>query len=77
MRDTGAEIIIAFDRQFQEKNDKEFCRLVDKFKKMKIKYGNSIPISFIIDKNELTGYKDSPIDCGKDIFLQLYKERVV
>ena len=44
---------------------------------MKLKYGNSLPISFIIDKNELTGYKDSPIDCGKDIFLQLYKERVV
>ena len=77
LRDTGAEIIIAFDRQFQEKNDKEFYRLVDKFKKMKLKYGNSMPISFIIDKNELTGYKDSPIDCGKDIFLQLYKERVV
>jgi hypothetical protein len=25
----------------------------------------------------VTGYKDSPIDCGPQIFLQLFKERIV
>ena len=34
-------------------------------------------LSFIFDKKMVTGYKDSPIDCGKDIFLQLFKERII
>ena len=41
------------------------------------KYKNEVLISFMFDKNMLTGYKDSPIDCGKDIFLQLFKERII
>ena len=43
---------------------------------MYIKYGNIVTISFIWDRNNLTGYKDSPIDCGKEIFISLFKERV-
>ena len=34
-------------------------------------------MTFIFDKGMLTGYKDSPIDRGPDIFLQLFKERIV
>ena len=30
----------------------------------------------MFDKNNLLDYKMSPIDNGKDIFLQLFKERV-
>jgi hypothetical protein len=33
-------------------------------------------ISFIFDKQMITGYKDAPIDCGKEKFLQLFKERI-
>ena len=32
---------------------------------------------FMFDKEDLIGYKDSPIDCGPDIFLQMFNERVV
>ena len=31
----------------------------------------------MFDKTGLLGYKDSPIDDGKDIFLKLFKERII
>ena len=78
LRDAGAEeIIIAFDRQFAEIGDDEFKRLTKNLTKLHAKYKNEVLISFMFDKNMLTGYKDSPIDCGKDIFLQLFKERII
>ena len=71
------EIIIAFDRQFQEIKDKEFYHLKDNLIKTRDKYKNDILISFIFDKNMITDYKDSPIDRGPQIFLQLFKERII
>ena len=71
------EIIIAFDRQFQEKGDDEFHRLVKKFKTWHNRYKNYILISFIFDKNMITDYKASPIDEGPEKFMQLFKERVI
>ena len=70
------EIIIAFDRQFQEKGDNEFNRLTQKLTKMNARYHQDVTLSFIFDKNLITGYKDSPIDCGKETFLKLFKERI-
>ena len=76
--DGGAEeIIIAFDRQFEEIGDDEFKRLKTNLIKLRNKYKRDAIISFIFDKNKLTGYKSSPIDCGPQIFLQLFKERIV
>lgn len=71
------EIIIALDRQFQQIGDNEFRNLKKNLLKIRDRYKNDVLISFIFDKQMLTGYKDSPIDCGKDIFLQLFKERIV
>lgn len=76
--DAGAEeIIIAFDRQFQEIGDKEFKHLTANLTKIHNKYKGFATISFIFDKNKITGYKDSPIDCGREKFLQLFKERIL
>ena len=76
--DVGAEeIIIAFDRQFKEIGDEEFQHLKKNLLKLRTKYKNYVNISFIFDKNMITGYKDSPIDCGPEIFLQLFKERII
>ncbi len=78
LEDSGAEeIIVAFDRQFQEIGDKEFQHLKANLLKLHNKYKNSVKITFMFDKNMITGYKASPIDCGKDVFLQLFKERIV
>ena len=51
------------------------------FSSMKIRLNSSLPnsvmISFIFDKNMITGYKSSPIDEGPDKFLLLFKERII
>ena len=70
------EIIIAFDRQFQEPQDEEWHHLTKNLRKINDKYKNFATISFIFDKNMITGYKSSPIDEGPEKFLQLFKERI-
>lgn len=78
LTDAGAEeIIIAFDRQFQEIGDNEFKKLKANLLKLHERYKNFVKITFIFDKNMITGYKASPIDEGKDKFLKLFKERIV
>lgn len=68
------EIIIAFDREGQNDNKAQY---VKKFYNMQLKYGSLIKLSFIYDKQgERLGYKDSPIDRGPEIFIELFKERI-
>ena len=77
LRDCGAkEIIIAFDRQFEELGDDDFKKLTKKLTNIHSKYKNYVNISFMFDKEKITGYKASPIDEGKEKFLKLFKERI-
>lgn len=71
------EVIIAFDRQFQQLGDDECKHLTDNLKKIHSKYNQYTRISFIFDKHMITDYKASPIDHGPDIFMKLFKERVM
>lgn len=71
------EIIIAYDKQFQEKGDREFKGFVKNLTNINNKYSNLVRISFLFDKKDLIGYKDAPIDRGPDIFLQLFKNRIM
>lgn len=78
LKSIGAkEIIVAFDRQFQEIGDKEYKHLVKNLTKINNKNNQSILISFIFDKNMITNYKASPIDEGPEKFLKLFKERII
>ena len=70
------EIIIAFDRQFQEIRDKEYFKLIKNLERINSKYSKYVLLSFIFDNKMITEYKDSPTDKGKDVFLKLYKERI-
>ena len=75
--DVGAkEIVLALDRQFQAINDDEFKHLTSNLTKINNKYKNYVDISIIFDKNMITPYKASPTDCGKDIFMKLWRERI-
>ena len=71
------EIIIAFDKQFQEIGDKEFKGWTKKLKDLNKKYGTLVRISFMFDKWNLLGYKDSPIDRGPEIFKELFERRII
>lgn len=71
------EIIIAFDKQFQVKGDDEFKHLVRNLKSIHRRYNNYVSVSFVFDKDGMLGYKDSPIDKGKETFIKLFKNRIV
>ena len=71
------EIIIAFDKQFKEKGDKEWNQLIKKLYDIHSKYGAYVQISYLFDKENLLDYKMSPIDAGPDVFMKLFKERVI
>ena len=71
------EIIIAFDKQFKEIGDAEWKRLTKNLYALHRKYGAYVQISYMFDKEDLLGYKESPIDRGPEIFMQMFNERVV
>ncbi|MEG0371228.1 MAG: hypothetical protein RR645_02935, partial [Clostridium sp.] len=77
LKDLGVEeIILCFDRQFKEKGDKEFRNLVKTLQSIASKYNNYAVVSCMFDKGDLLDYKASPIDHGKEVFLQMFKERI-
>ena len=71
------EIAIAFDKQFKEIGDKEFKGWVKKLRDINKKFSSIILVSFVFDKWNLLGYKDSPIDRGPEIFMQLFERRIM
>lgn len=76
--DCGAtEITIAFDRQYKQVNDDEYLKWIKKLKSFYDKYSSLVLISFILDKQYILGYKDSPIETNKENFIELYNNRIV
>ena len=71
------EIVIAFDKQFEKSGDEEFKRWTKKLTDIHKKYSSKVQVSFIFDKTGLLDYKSSPIDHGIDIFMKLFKERII
>lgn len=70
------EVVIAFDKQFQKLGDDEYKKWIKKLQHLSNKFKTDCSISFIFDTDDLLGYKDSPLDKGKEIFLQLFKTRL-
>lgn len=76
--DAGAkEICIGVDRDFNNLYDEEYIKVLKKMDKMYQKYSPSCNISFMLDIKGLTGYKHSPTDDGREIFLNLWENRLV
>ena len=71
------EIIIAFDRQYKKPGDEECKKWIDKLTAIDNKYHSLVQISFLFDNKNLLDYKMSPIDNGPDIFLILFKNRII
>ena len=70
------EIIIGFDRQYQEIGDDEWKKWTEKFYHIHNKYGSLVQISYLFDKEHTLNYKSSPIDQGPEIFIELFKNRI-
>ena len=41
------------------------------------KYSPIVKVSFLFDKENLLQYKMSPIDNGKEVFLELFERRII
>ena len=71
------EIAIGFDADYQKIGDKEYEETIKKFEKIYNKYCGYVNISFLFDINgNLLEYKNSPTDKGKDVFFQLWRNRI-
>ena len=72
------EIVIAFDKDFEEIGDDRWKNQITLLKNINIKYSKYIQISFLWDKenNILSKKKSSPIDEGKEKFIELFKRRI-
>ncbi len=72
------EIVIAFDKQFQEQGDKEWKRWTKKLTELHNKFGKYMKVSFMFDKDNKFNldYKSSPIDAGKQVFTDMFKSRI-
>lgn len=76
--DAGAkEICIGIDRDYKELYDEEYMKIVKRINKIYEKYSPYVKLSFMFDTKPLTGYKQSPTDCGKGVFLELWKNRIM
>lgn len=70
------EIVVGFDKDFESREEENFAKVVKNLKNIHKKYGSVVQISFLFDKENLLELKNSPIDKGKDVFLELFKRRI-
>ena len=62
---------------YKKIGDDEWKRWTKKLKAIHTKYSGYVQITFMFDKTDLLGYKDSPIDRGPETFMKLFKERII
>ena len=71
------ELCISFDSDYRVIGDKDWEHTVKKLEKIYQKFQDYVSVSFLFDtKGTMLGYKDSPTDCGREIFMELWKNRV-
>lgn len=70
------EIIIAYDKEFQKIGDVNFTKSIAALQNIANKLNNYCNVSLIFDKFDLLGYKQAPIDKGKETFEFLFQNRI-
>ena len=70
------EIVIAFDKEYEDWKDSKAKAYRKKIETMCQRYKLKACFSYIWDYDNLLAEKDSPFDKGKDVFEELYKNRV-
>ena len=71
------EIVLGFDKDFQEMHSKEYDDNIKKIDRLYAKISSEVSVSVLFDQYNLLGYKNSPLDCGKDAFLYLWRHRII
>ena len=70
------EIVVALDKEYEDWKDSKAKVWRNKIETMCRKYINEANFSYIWDYDNLLKEKDSPFDRGKEVFEELYKNRV-
>ena len=71
------ELVIGLDKQYEKIGNENWVRWTHKYYQIANKYAKYLQISFLFDlQDNLLDFKDSPIDKGKDVFFELYKNRI-
>ena len=72
------EIILCLDRQYEDENSLEATEWKEKIHKNLSNLSSYCKVSYVWDTDEdkMLGYKDSPLDQGKEVFEKLIKNRI-
>ena len=73
------EVIIAYDKEFEEVGDENFKKNVATLQRLAARMNNFVKVSVMFDKDKekpKLKYKDAPIDQGKEVFEYLYNNRI-
>jgi len=71
------EIVLGYDREFEGgKGSEDTTQYEEKLLKTVSPLLPYVNVSVVMDYDHLTPYKASPTDCGKEIFEQLYHNRI-
>lgn len=71
------ELVFAMDKDFKEKGSPEYYACVKKVKALCDKFRGYFAVSCMFDKDNIyLGYKQSPIERGKEVFLKMFDERI-
>ena len=74
----ATEIVIAFDKDFEDSYDEVFKKQVRNLTNIHKKFGSYAQISFMFDKeNNILPQKTSPTELGKEVFMRMFKERIM
>lgn len=69
------EIVVALDKEYEDAKTKKAFKYKNKLKTICETYKNEAQMSYIFDEKGLLKEKDSPYDKGKEVFLELYRNR--
>lgn len=70
------EIIVAFDRDFENVTSEKAKKCRKKIIEQCKKYKNEATFYYVFDEHNLLKVHDSPLDRGQEIWEKLYKERI-
>ena len=71
------EVIVGFDRDYEEADSFEATSYYQKIIKKVAPFVPYVRVYLVLDKQHRLGYKDSPTDKGKEILLELMKEKIL
>ena len=77
LRTGVSEVIIGIDKDYQSTDSAEFDAYVATVQKIAKLFRGYCKVSVLYDANNLLGYKDAPTDKGREVYEELYHNRLV